>query len=75
MHFLCASILEDFYQTRTGRAANDGVIHEDDALSLQIVPESIQLDANRALALVLTRLNKGSADIFVFNQAYIIWNT
>ena len=75
MHFLCAGILEDFYQTRTGRAANDGVIPEADALSLQIVPESIRLDANRALALVLTRLNKGSADIFVFNQAYIIWNT
>ena len=53
-----ACIAQQLYQTAAGRTADDGVIDHDHALALNGGAQGIQLETHRALALVLTRLDK-----------------
>ena len=64
-----ACVAQQLDQTAAGRAANDRVVDHDDALALDRGAQGVQLEAHRALALVLTRLNKGTGDITVFDEA------
>ena len=69
MNFLCACITQNFNQTGAGSTTDDRVIYQNNTLALQIVAQRIQLDTYRAFPLILSRLNKGSAYIFILYKA------
>ena len=68
MNLSRACVAQQLYQTAAGRTADDGVIDHDDALALNSGAQGIQLETYGALALVLTRLDKGAGDIAVLDE-------
>ena len=67
-----ACLVQKLYYARAGRAANDGIVYENDPLSAHHLGYGIELNFNLVLTALLTRSNKGSADILVFDKAYLI---
>ena len=57
-----------------GGAAHDGVIHQHDPLALDGAGHDVQLDADAVLALLLAALDKGAADVLIFNKADAVGN-
>ena len=74
MHFLCACVADELDQTSHRGTTHDGVINHDNALALNRAAQGIELQTYRALTLVLTGLNEGTANITILNQTHAVGN-
>ena len=74
MHLRRARFAQKADNARAGRAADDGIIHHDDALALDGGGNGVQLDTHRVLPLLLPRLNKRAPDVLVFDEADAVGN-
>ena len=62
-------------QAGAGRAADDGIIHQDDAPALHCLPQGVQLQADGPLPAVLAGLDEGASDVAVFDETYTVGDT
>ena len=69
MHFFGARFPDKLHDTGACGAADNRIIHQDHPLPLDFRTDRIKLDADQLLTLLLSRRNKGSADIFVFDES------
>ena len=72
--FLCTGIPQQLDDAGGGGAAHDGVIHQHDPLALDGAGHHVQLDAHAVFALLLAALDKGAADVFIFDEADAVGN-
>ena len=74
MDFFSPGFSEQLDDSGAGSSPDDGVVHEDHSFSPDGVCYHVEFDANLVLTRFLTRCNKGSADVFVFDESDAIWN-
>src|SRR5699024_5198765 len=55
-----------------GGAPDDGVVHHDDPLALDRLPQGVELQPHAALPLVLAGLDEGPADVAVFDEPHAV---
>ena len=65
MHLFGAGLPEKIHETRAGRAAYDGVVHHNEAFSLDDAGDRVELDAHQVFAERLARSDEGAADIAI----------
>ena len=74
MDLRCTGVPQQLDDAGRGGAAHDGVIHQHDPLALDGAGHDVQLDADAVLALLLAALDKGAADVLIFNKADAVGN-
>ena len=74
MHFRRARFAQKADDARAGCAANDRIIHHDDALALDGGGNGVQLDAHGILPLLLSRLDECAPDVLVLDEADAVGN-
>src|SRR5690348_5192216 len=70
VNFDDAGVAHHAHDFAAGGAANDGVVHEDDALAFEEAANGIQLQADAEIADGLLGFDKRAADIMVADQAH-----
>ena len=75
MDFLRPGFFEHADQVFHRRTAHDRVIDEDNAFSPDSRFQNIKLDTDAIFAFFLGRFDEGSADIAIFMENNLIWNT
>ena len=69
MDLLGARVPQQLDDAGGGGAADDGVIHQHHPLALDGAGHRVELDADAVLALFLAALDKGAANVFIFDEA------
>ena len=72
--FLRAGFLEIVDARLAGRAAHDGIVHDDDALALHEFGDEVELHAHVEIADELRRLQKAAPDIVVAHEGHLVGN-
>ena len=71
----CSGFAQKFDDAFACRAADDGIVDQNDTFAAYGRRDRIELDAKGAVPVSLIGLNKCSADVFVFDKAYVIRNS
>ena len=74
MDFACACVAQKFYNAHHRRTADNGIVYEDNSLTLNRFHNGVELDFNLILTNVLTGIDKRSADVFILNQTKPVRN-
>ena len=69
MHFECARVTEHSRKNLEGRAADNGIFHDADALVLEDPFDRVELELDLLLAHILCRVDEGSAHVVVTEQS------
>ena len=69
MHFLCARAAHHAHNFSACRAADDGVVDEDDALAFEQIVHRVELEAHAEVAHALLGLDEGAAHVVVADEA------
>src|SRR6185437_15744084 len=70
IHLAGARLARELDDLRGGRAAHDGVIHQQHVLAAELEVDGVQLPAHRLLPLLLAGHDEGTADVAVLDEAF-----
>ena len=65
MNFFCSSLFQHVDQVCNGSSTDNGVIYQNDPLTLYYRFQNAQLQMNAGLSLLLGRFDKGSSNVTV----------
>ena len=74
MYFFCARFAQYLNEAPARRTPHDRIVYDDDALSVYFVFDRVEFDEYGIFPLFLRRCDKGSADVFVFDDTRRIGN-
>ncbi len=74
MDFLCACFPKEPHDTAAGGAPHDGIVDQHHPFSLHTLLNGTELDLHLVQPGILAGRNKGSADIFIFDQPDAVGN-
>src|SRR5579864_8870721 len=70
VNFFCAGFADHAHEFAAGGAADDGIVHEHDALAFNEAAHGVEFQLDAEIADGLRRLDEGAADVVIADQAH-----